>query len=243
LEDAGERALRSASEWLVPVEVVSPPLPMDRLGELDTLIEQLRRAGAEGTGGALLNAFGLQLNPEMPATDADTVLSYLQAFLCLNDWLQWRADVDLTRQLTFFADPFPRDYTRRVVDSGYRPNLPALIDDYLDANATRNRALDCLPLFLHLDEQRVRAVVEDPRVKPRPTLHYRLPNSEIDRPGWGMREVWTDWLQVEHLAADTHRLRDLCHAYAKFIDRPLGRLFEESWTEQVKPWLKPSDDL
>jgi hypothetical protein len=242
LEDAGERVLRKTSEWLIPVEVVSPPLPMDRLGEVDALIERLRSAGAEGTDEALLNAFGLQLNPEMPATDANTLLSYLRAFLCLSDWLQERAEVDLTRQLTVFVDPFPADYLRRVLDRGYQPDLSTLIDDYLDANPTRNRALDCLPLFLHLDEARVRTVVDDPRVKSRPTLHYRLPNSEIGRPGWGLRKIWVDWLQVEHLAADRGRLRRLCDAYGAFLDRPLGRLLG-SWSEEVTPWLKPAEDL
>lgn len=242
LADAGERALRSASKWLIPVEVVSPPLPMDRLGEVDALIEKLRNVGAEGTDEALFNAFGLQLNPEMPATDAGTLLFYLQAFLCISDWLQWRAEVDLTRQLTFFVDPFPKEYVRRVVDCSYRPDLSTLIDDYLDANPTRNRALDCLPLFLHLDEQRVRAVVDDPRVKPRPTLHYRLPNSEIGSPGWGLGKVWTDWLQLEYLAAEPDRLRSLCGSYVEFLDRPLGGLLE-NWAEKVKPWLKPTEDL
>jgi len=242
LGEAGEDVLRSAAEWLVPIEVVSPPLSMERLGEVEDLIERLRRAGAQGTGGALVYAFGLQINPEVPATDAATLLRYLQAFLCLYDWLQWRADIDLTRRLTVFVDPFPKEFVRRMIDRDYQPELSDLIDDYLAANPTRNRALDFLPLFLHLGEKRVRATVEDPRVKPRPALHYRLPNCEIDRAGWGLHTVWTDWLQVEHLAAEPDRLRGLCRAYADFLDRPLGGLLE-TWLEKVKPWIKPPEDL
>lgn len=242
IEEAGEDILRSASEWLVPVEVVSPPLSMERLGEVDTLIERLRRAGAQGTSGAWLYAFGLQINPEVPATEADTLLRYLQAFLCLAEWLQQRADIDLARRLTVFVDPFPKNYVRRVIDADYHPDLPGLIDDYLEANPTRNRALDFLPLFLHLDTGRVRRIVTDPRVKARPALHYRLPNCEIDRPGWGLHAVWSDWLQVEHLAAEPDRLRSLCAAYVEFLERPFGGLLE-NWHENVEPWLKPSEDL
>jgi hypothetical protein len=241
-EEAGENALRSATEWLVPIEVVSPPLSMERLGEVEGLIERLRQAGAQGTGGALLYAFGLQMNPEVPATDVATLLGYLQAFLCLFDWLQQRAEIDLTRRLTVFVDPFPKDYVRRVVDRDYRPDLSSFIDDYLEANPTRNRALDFLPLFLHLDAKRVRAAVDDPRVKPRPTLHYRLPNCEIDRPGWGLRPIWADWLQVEHLVAESDRLRSLCDAYVEFLDRPFGGLLQ-NWHEKVTPWIKSSADL
>jgi hypothetical protein len=242
LREAGEDVLREASEWLVPVEVVSPPLSMERLPEVDELIERLRRSGARGTGGGFFYAFGLQLNPEMPDTDAETVLRYLRAFLCLADWLEKRAEVDLARRLTVFVDPFPKEYVRRVVDPGYRPDLTQLIDDYLALNPTRNRALDFLPLFLHLDEGRVRSVVEDPRVKPRPALHYRLPNCEIDAPGWGLGPIWRDWLQVEHLAAEPHRLRAVCDGYAGYLDRFLSSLLED-WHQEVGAWLKASEDL
>jgi hypothetical protein len=240
VEEAGEEVLRDAAEWLVPVEVVSPPLPMDRLGSVDGLIGRLHEAGAQGTGGALRYAFGLQLNPEVPDTDADTLRRYVQAFLCLADWLQARARVDLTRRLTVFVDPFPKDYVRRVVDPAYRPDRATLIGDYLEANPTRNRALDLLPLFLHLDPGRVRAAVDDPRVKPRPAMHYRLPNCEVDRPGWGLGPAWRDWLQVEHLVADPGRLERLGTAYARFLDRPLGGLLG-NWEEEVEPWLARID--
>jgi hypothetical protein len=242
LREAGEDVLREASEWLVPVEVVSPPLSMERLPEVDELIERLRRSGARGTGGGLFYAFGLQLNPEMPDTGAETVLRYLRAFLCLADWLEKRAEVDLARRLTVFVDPFPKEYVRRVIDPGYRPDLAQLIDDYLALNPTRNRALDFLPLFLHLDEGRVRSVVEDPRVKPRPALHYRLPNCEIDAPGWGLGPIWRDWLQVEHLAAEPERLGTVCDGYAGYLDRFLSRLLED-WHQEVGAWLKASEDL
>jgi hypothetical protein len=236
LRDLAEDALRLVSEPIVPVEIVSPPLPMTRLGEVNTLIARLREAGARGTGEEPLYAFGVQFNPELPDLDVDTIRRYLQAYLCLEDWLRARSHVDLTRRLTFFADPFPKGYARQAVDAGYAPARARLIDDYLRENPTRNRGMDMLPLFTHLDEARVRAQVSDERVKGRPTLHYRIPNSEIGRPDWDLGQPWADWLVVERLAADAARLADLCRLYAAFLDRPLGRL-TGNWTEECEQWL------
>ncbi len=240
VSEAAEAVLRAGAEAVVPVEVVSPPLPFARLAEVQRLIGELRRAGAKGSGAGLSYAFGMQFNPELPALDARTIVSYMKAFFCLYDWLAKRSAVDLTRRLTGFSASFPGAYVRKVVDPDYAPDLGTLIDDYLDANPTRNRALDMLPLFLHLDEKRVRAVVEDSRVKPRPTLHYRMPNSEIHRSDWGIHLPWGDWLEVESLACDRERLDEVCAAYTEWLDKPLGRLLE-SWHEAVERWLGERD--
>ena len=242
LDGAAEELLAAGSERLVPMEVVTPPLPMDRLGQLEQLIVKLRDAGARGTRDGLTFAFGMHLNPELPDTEADTVTGYLKAFLCLFDWLKAEADVDLLRRITPYIDPFPVDYVRKVIDPEYWPALPVLIDDYLTDNPTRNRALDMLPLFAFIDEDRVRARIDDPRIKARPALHYRLPNCQIDEPGWGIHHAWCDWLQVEHLAADRPHLGALCERYRAHLDQPIGRLVND-WTEQLKPWLKDPDDL
>lgn len=242
LDEATEELIAAGSQALVPAEVVTPPLPMDRLWQIDGLIARLRDAGARGTRDGLVFAFGLHLNPELPDTDAQTVVRYLQAFLCLFDWLRIEARVDLLRRLTPYIDAFPVDYVRAVAEPTYRPPAQALIDDYLRANPTRNRALDMLPVFAFMDEVRVRTVVDDRRIKARPALHYRLPNCEIDEPGWGLRDTWCDWLQVEHLAADPARLREVCTAYLDHLDRPLGRLLDD-WGERVRPWLLDPADL
>ncbi len=237
LDEAAEELLAAGSQAVVPMEVVSPPLPMTRLHEVEALIARLREAGARGTHDGLAFAFGLHLNPELPDTEAVTITRYLKAFMCLFDWLKAQARLDLLRRLMVYIDPFPAEYVRRVIDPGYRPDLPRLMDDYLQDNPTRNRALDLLPLFAHLDERRVRAAVDDPRIKPRPALHYRLPNCQIDEPGWGVRQAWCGWLQVERLAEEPTRLDDLCVRYLEFLDRPLGRLMDD-WAERVRPWLQ-----
>lgn len=242
IDEAAEQLLRFGAEAVVPVEVVSPPLPLSRLRDADELVQRLREAGGRGTRDGLAYAFGLHMNPEMPALDAATVGAYLRAFICLFEWLKLRSDVDGTRRLTPYIDPFPTAYIRHVVEPGYQPALAPLIDDYLAHNPTRNRALDMLPLFSQLDEERVRAVVSDPRVKPRPTLHYRLPNCELDRPGWGVHVAWRDWLQVEHLACESDRLEAVCAGYSEWLAQPLDRIFGD-WAEDVTQWLKPEADL
>ncbi len=237
LDEAAEELLAAGSQAVVPMEVVSPPLPMTRLHEVESLIARLREAGARGTHDGLAFAFGLHLNPELPDTEAVTIAAYLKAFVCLFDWLKAEARLDLLRRLMVYIDPYPADYVRKVIDPGYRPDLARLMDDYLRDNPTRNRALDLLPLFAHLDEARVRAAVDDPRIKPRPALHYRLPNCQIDEPGWGVRQAWCGWLEVERLAGEPRRLDDLCVRYLEYLDRPLGRLMDD-WAEQVRPWLQ-----
>lgn len=236
VQELAEDALRAIAQRVVPVEVISPPLDMTRLGEVNQLIDRLREAGARGTRDDLLYAFGLQLNPELPDTDADTVRRYLQAYLCVEDWLRSRAQVDLTRRLTFFADPFPKAYARLVVDPAYSPDRDRLIDDYLDANPTRNRGLDLLPLFTELDAARVQGAVQDARIVARPTLHYRLPNSEIDSPHWDLGGPWRDWLVVERLAARPQSLAALCARYSVLLQHPLDQLTTD-WAAQTDSWL------
>lgn len=239
LRDSAEDLLKALAELVVPRELVSPPLPMERLQEVEDIILVLREAGAKGTSDSVGYAFGLQFNPEVPSEDAEVILAYLRAFLCLYEWLYVRADINLTRRITSYIDPFPTDYVRQVLQPDYAPDRERLIDDYLEHNPTRNRALDLLPLFLHLDEERVRAVTRDPLVKPRPTFHYRLPDCEIHLPGWGLHEAWHDWLEVEALAADPERLAACCDAYLEFLEQPLKRWLGD-WAKEVSgSWLAP----
>lgn len=236
--ESTEEALKWLATPLVPLEVVSPPLPMGRLDEVEDLIEDLRDAGARGTSDRLVNAFGMQLNVEIPRADADTITTYLQAFLCLYDWLFTRADINVSRRVTNYIDPFPIEYVLRVIDPAYRPDRAALIDDYLAASATRNRALDLLPLFLHLDEARLRRVTDDPRIKPRPAFHYRLPDCRIDQPGWGLHSAWNDWIEVERLAADRDRLRACATRYRTLLESAFERLLGGGWADEVeREWL------
>lgn len=216
--------------WM-PYEVVAPPVELAALPEIDRLVGALRAERAEGTRSSLLYGFGLQLNPEVASTEVGYLLRHLQAYLVLSPWLRAEIDIDPTRRVLPFTDPFPDAYVRQVLAPDYRPDLPRLIDDYLAANATRNRELDLLPLFAHLAPERVRAAISDPHVKARPTFHYRLPNSLVDEPGWGGAvEEWNRWVEVERLAAAPERL---ARARAAFLERRT----QDDWVERARRWL------
>lgn len=237
VSDSAEQLLASIAGQLVPLELVSPPLPFERLQDIERIIVLLRQHHAKGSSDEFKNAFGLQLNPEIPSAEPKLLLRFLQAFTCLHDWLLLQEQIDVTRKLTSYINPYPKEYMKQLLADDYQPDLSQLIDDYLTHNPTRNRALDCLPLFMHLDEDRVKAVVQDELVKARPTFHYRLPSSEIHQAEWGLHRAWNAWVQVEKLAADEPRLAACCQAYSAYLDKPLHNLFT-SWADTVEQqWL------
>jgi hypothetical protein len=198
---------------VMPFEIAAPPIPFERLPELEPLVQGLRERGAAGTEASPLFAFGLHFNPEVAAEDADHILDHLKAFLILSPWLRAEIQVDPTRRLTGFIAAFPVGYAVTVADPAYRPDRATLIADYIAANPTRNRELDLFPLFAHLDPDRLFAAVKDPHVRPRPTFHYRLPNARIGDPGWTLAQDWDRWVTVEELAADRARLDRLGAAF------------------------------
>ncbi|MEO0996455.1 MAG: amidoligase family protein [Pseudomonadota bacterium] len=226
--------LGAAASLLTPLELVSPPLEFDQIDDVERVLDALAAAGAVGTQDSIAYAFGTHFNPSVVDFEPASLLRHLQAFLCLTAWLKARDQIDLTRRITSFANPFPKSYELKVLPSGYDPALPALIDDYLADNPTRNRALDLLPLFSFLDDERVGRVVDDELVKARPTFHYRMPNSRLGDPDWTIRRPWEDWLTVERLAARPAALRSLC-------DERLQRLQQWALLEREADWVERCD--
>ncbi|MBY4677403.1 amidoligase family protein [Marinobacterium arenosum] len=229
-------ALAEMAKNLVPFELISPPVPISQIGRLEEVVVKLRQAGAKGTYDAVHYAFGLHFNPELPALNSETLLRYFKAYLCLQDWLEEREDAALTRRLSPYIQPFSKEYCRRVLRADYWPDLARFSRDYLANNPSRNRSLDLLPLLAYLDEAAVRAAIDDERVSKRPTLHYRLPNSDIDNPNWNLGRAWCDWLQVEALANDRPLLIEVCDHYLAHLNS-LTPDWIAPWKEQVTQWL------
>lgn len=201
--DVATDALEKLAGGVVPCEVVAPPLPRRDLPMIDALAVALGAAGGRGTYEAMRFGFGVHFNPELADVRLSTVLPVMRAFAQLHDALVDTYRVDPSRRLTGFIDPWPAALDERLLDPAYRPaDLPALIDDYLRISPTRNRALDMLPLFAHVDESRVRAAVGDEKLNPRPTFHYRLCNCRIGHPDWRPSQEWGSWLRVEALARE-----------------------------------------
>ncbi|WP_308910394.1 amidoligase family protein [Pseudokordiimonas caeni] len=211
-EDLGVRLRQfvgQLSENLVPTEVVGPPIAMADIGEMDRLCNQLHKAGAKDGHRNPLHAFGLHLNPEVSGTEVGDILPTLQAYLFLSPWLREKVGLDLSRRLLPFIDPFPDEYGSLVVRADYEPSMEELICDYLDHNDTRNRELDLLPLFAHIDRDLVSSRIDDPRIKSRPTFHYRLPEARLESEDWSVAIEWNRWVLVERLAADDKAMADL----------------------------------
>lgn len=237
LMDLAVDLLSGASAVIVPCEIVSPPIAMDRLAQpMDELVAALRDAGAKGTRESVFYAFGVHLNVEPPDLEADTIVRYLRAFVCLYDWIVAAEQVDLSRQLSPYIQPFPKDYDLLLADVAYTPDWPTLIDDYLEHNPTRDRALDMLPMFADVDEDRVRAVVDDPLVKPRPAFHFRLANSCVDDPEWSIANPWNRWARIEELAADKETLDAIAGEFSDDRRRVL-RGVDKRWASRVARWL------
>ena len=234
LEEGLRTAIGEVTRMYLPVELVCPPVGIAELARLDEMTRRLRVAGAMGTRDSVVYAFGLQLNPDLPSMDAETILRYLRAYLVCADWLRRDIGIDLTRRVLPFIQPYPRAYAQLVLDPGYAPGLAQLIDDYLAHNPTRNRDLDLLPLFTFLAPQKVRATVDDPRLKARPALHYRLPDSRIDDPGWGIVTEWNRWAHsVEALADDSRRLTAMSQDYLRYLENA----WFPDWAEAADVWL------
>jgi hypothetical protein len=251
LKAVGLDVTRMESHWLegkvldalpamIPIEISTPPIPMDRLQPLDQLRRCLHDAGAKGTRASLFYAFGLHINPELPRHDPGSILAHLRAFLLLAPHLYEAGQTDATRRFSPYIRAFPTAYVGRVLSPLYPDNdLGRLIDDYLEFNPTRNRPLDLLPALAYLDEGRVmRAARERHLIKGRPAFHYRLPNCLIDEPGWTLAGEWNRWLLVERLAADTDLLFEASADYRRDASPWLARLrsrYVPALEEQAQP--------
>jgi hypothetical protein len=227
--------LSRAAAVILPVEVVCPPIPMTELASLNPLVDALREAGAVGTEESLVAAYGVHINPELPTLEPGSLLAYIKAFSLLQWWLVEQHDVDTTRRLTTFIDPYPEAYIEQVAARS-EASLDMIFSDYLAHNATRNRGLDLLPLLAEIDEARVRQAVDDPRIKARPTFHYRLADCHIERPDWSLSDSWDKWLVVERLASSRDALDELAASFLAEV-RPVLGTGRKKWVETVDRWI------
>lgn len=234
-EKAWLRELGTLAEKVVPMEVVAPPLSLKQCEQLLPLVDALRTAGARDTHESWLAAYGVHVNTEAPGLDVGTLTRYLRAFGLLQWWLFEAHQVNTTRKLSPYIEPYPETYVRRVLSHDYADTLE-LIEDYLEANASRNRALDMLPLFAHIQPDRVARRIGDDKVKPRPTFHYRLPNCHIEQSDWNLTDSWHGWWVVEQLANDEQALNAWRDEFLQQT-RPLMGVAERDWKRSMHRWL------
>ena len=230
--------LKLAETAAIPYEIVTPPLPFNELESVEKIRKALQKHKALGTKSSFIYAFGLHINPEVPSPSVDTLLNYLRAFLLLYRWIVKVSKVDWSRRVTPFIDEFPEPYYRLILAPSYGPERDEFIDNYLEYNPTRNRALDMLPLLASIDEEKVLKAVQDEKIliKPRPAFHYRLPNCMIDDPLWSIAEEWNYWVEVEKLAGNPDKIKEMSKEFLETLDSFTSVIFDE-WPERVQKWV------
>ena len=222
---------------VVPHEIVLPPIPLPDIPTVELLKNSMRKARALGTNASVIYAFSLQINPEIPSAQPSVLVNYIKSFLLLYHWIHKKCEIDFSRRIAPFIKDYPLSYYRLVLDTEYAPDLPVLIEDYLVHNPTRNRPLDLLPLFAWLAKDQVwRHPVEKELIKSRPAFHYRLPNSLIDENKWTVAEEWNLWVEVEKLAVNAEKIRQMSEDFSGTVGFPKS-LNISAWTEKVDHWL------
>lgn len=230
-----ENYVGELSKDIVPYEISTPPLPLDKLDIIKKLVKKLNENNAYGTSKRFYYAFGLHINVEVISLEVESLLAYLRAYLILQDFLNKDAKIDLTRKITPFIDNFKNDYIIYILRKEYTPTIEEFIRDYLTYNPTRNRSLDMLPILAFINEDLVRENLPEEKIKPRPTFHYRLSNSMIGEADWKVEDEWNRWVKVEKLANDAESMKNLSREYLEYLNNFINF---QSWESRIKSWLQ-----
>lgn len=234
MQDDVMKIIGDIAGTVVPLEVVFPPIDANRLDITNDIVKVLHDAGASGTHSSPLYAFGVHINTELPDLEASTLTRYLKAYALLQQWLIRAHSVDSSRRISPYVDPYKRRYLNLVIDYD-SPDVSQILGDYLEHNATRNRALDMLPIFSMIDADRVQRAVQDSRVNARPAFHYRMPNCDIGNPDWSLITEWNRWCVVEQLAA-SDELETLADRHRHWRT---AEIFpnESHWLQTIDDWI------
>lgn len=227
-----EDVVDKLAKTVVPLEIVMPPVPFEQLHRLEKLRAELQKNRAEGTHTSLIHAFGMHMNIESPDLKTPTLIKYLRSFLILYPWLLEKLEIDFSRRITPFVGSFPQKYVTKILDPAYRPDQEQFITDYVEFNPTRNRPVDMMPIFGMLNEDLILPEMEGKKNEPRPTYHYRLPNSRIDDANWRFEDEWKPWLEIEKLAEDDEMLNKLSRLYVTRKEKTVIA-FRKEWATTV----------
>ena len=230
-----------ALSLIVPLEIVTPPLPVDQLDQVDVLCEALARANALGTKASPLFAFGMHINLSIRSLSIEDLLADIRAFAILLPWLTIHRGIDFSRRITKYADEFPVPYLQLILDEAYEPDQEIFIDDYLSFNSTRNRALDLLPVLALLDGDQVLSRADERHlISARAALHIRGPDCRIGQDDWAPSDEWNAWaVATDRLAQDAEALSHLMRTYREGLakDERTVRKMMASVIERDYRWL------
>ncbi|MCC5983351.1 MAG: amidoligase family protein [Rhodobacteraceae bacterium] len=193
---------------LIPVEVITEPLPRADLPRVESLLRTLAAAGALGTHEKLAYGFGIHFNIELPDDDGAALVATARAYALCEDWMRRADPLDPARRVLPFVAAFPHGLVAELARAeGWAPT------DLARAMAThapsRNFGLDLLPALQHLCPDALSGVPEDHLKGARPAFHYRLPEARLGAPGWSLAYEWNRWSVIEHVATDPDLLAAL----------------------------------
>lgn len=234
--DSIEGKLKDMASSVVPFEIITPPIPFSEMDKLNGLLDELRKWKAKGTGSSMFYAFGLHINPEISNDSPESLSNHLKAYLLLDPWIRKDAEINISRRITPYINEFKEDYKLLLLSSGYHPTLQDFISDYFSYGNSRNRPLDMLPLFMHLDKEYTANFLEDTITSSRPTFHYRLPNCSIEDDRWSLASEWNRWVLVENLANDEKALGQYSKAYLK-LKNEITIGFDQKWIKLMNRWV------
>ena len=204
---------------LVPVEIITEPVAPGDMPRLNTLCAALRREGALGSRDGLLLGFGVHLNPAVTAMDDPYTCDTVLAYGLVEDWLRMAFEIDGTRRLLPFVDPWPRGLVDDLA-AARATTLDEVRSVYAAHTQSRNHGLDLLPLLKQHDERAYEWAFDlRDKTSARPAFHFRLPDCRIDEASWSLAEPWKMWLLVERAADNAALLDALCAAWLQTRDR------------------------
>lgn len=233
-----EKGLNLAT-GLVPVEIITPPLDHEGLRRLDRLTEALRKAGATGTRDGLLLGFGVHLNPEVVALEDPHTLNTILSYGLLEPWLRKQEDLDMTRRLMPFVNPWPSAFVTELARSkpSSLKDLMAVMSRHVQS---RNHGLDLFPLFAHADQSLYQRLFPEPdKTSARPTFHFRMPDCRIDEADWSLSRAWKLWLTVEQVACNGPLLAALREAWIDHMHTAPGS--DGRWAKKVDALMAEHD--
>jgi len=222
---------------LIPVEVVTDPLPQSDLPRVARLMQTLEAAGAVGTQARLAYGFGIHFNVEMPDDGGAALVATARAFALCEDWLRMADPLDPARRVLPFVTPWPQTLVAYLARAeGWEPRDLARA---MSAHApSRHFGLDLLPALQHLCPDALQGIPEDHLKGARPVFHYRLPETRLGDRKWSLAYEWNRWSVIEHIAADP----DLLDALAVEWRAHHAPLSDEKllWAERVEAMIAAS---
>lgn len=230
LEDIAAQALGD----LVPVEIVTSPLPQRALPEVTVLLDSLTDAGAMGTQHKLGFGFGIHLNPEFPPAGVPAFLAITRAYALLEPWLRDQAPLDVARRVLPFVAPWPLAFCDALAEGPL--DLSEFAALYAQLVGGRGFGLDLLPALQDLCPSALAHLRQSALKGARPTFHYRLPETRLGDPDWSLAYEWNRWALVEAVAADRALLDALGQAWRAHRTGLVSR--SSLWASEVEARLQ-----